>query len=69
MARAAGAGIHADVIDDLKDELLIVFLRRMGGKVSIPVAEVDNTAGLGIALRVVNGVFEFELQEVKSGRD
>jgi hypothetical protein len=26
-ARSAGAGLHADVIDDFKDQLLIAFLR------------------------------------------
>ncbi len=33
---------HAGLIDDLKDQLLIVFLKRMGGKASIPVEEVDD---------------------------
>ena len=44
-ARAAGAGIHADVLDDLKDQLLIVLLKRLAvdGRVSIPVAEIDDT--------------------------
>lgn len=34
---------HAQLIDDLKDQLLIVFLKRLGGSVSIPVKEVDDT--------------------------
>ncbi len=34
---------HARLIDDMKDQLLIVFLKRLGGKLKIPVSEVDNT--------------------------
>lgn len=44
-ARAAGATIHADVIDNLKDQLLLVLIERLGGDITIPVAEVDNTGG------------------------
>lgn len=29
LARNAGAGIHADVLDDFKDQLLVVFLKRL----------------------------------------
>lgn len=59
-AREAGAGIHADVLDDFKDQLLIVFLKRLGGKVSIPVAEVDDTGRDLLAFSVIEGVFHFE---------
>ena len=31
----AGAGLHADVIDDFKDQLLIALLRRLGSKVDV----------------------------------
>lgn len=51
---------HAAVLDDFKDQLLIVFLKRLGGKVSIPLAEVDDTGGDMLAFRVDNGVFHFE---------
>lgn len=34
---------HAQLIDDLKDQLLLVLLNRLGGDVTIPVSEVDNT--------------------------
>ena len=53
--------LHAAVLDDFKDELLIVFLRRLGGKVSIPVVEVDATDGMLLSFNVVNGVFNFSL--------
>lgn len=41
---------HAQIMEDLRDQLLIVFLRRLGGAVSMSVDEVDGTGGL--ALRV-----------------
>lgn len=60
-ARAAGAGVHADVLDDFKDQLLIVFLKRLGGKVSIPLAEVDDTGQDLLAFKIdENRVFHFE---------
>lgn len=62
-ARAAGAGIHADVIDDFKDQLLIAFLRRLGNKVSVPVAEVDETGRFICSFNVENGIFNFTLTE------
>lgn len=34
---------HAAVLDDLKDQLLIVFVKRLGGRVEFPLSEVDDT--------------------------
>lgn len=34
---------HAQAMDDLKDQLLIVFLKRLGGDVTLPVSEIDDT--------------------------
>lgn len=62
-ARAAGAGIHADVVDDFKDQLLIAFMRRLGNKVTIPVQEVDETGRFVLAFNVDGGAFNFELTE------
>jgi len=56
------APVHAAVLDDLKDQLLIVFLRRLGGTVDIPVAEVDATGGYLGAMSISDGVFHFELR-------
>ena len=56
--------IHAAVMDNLKDQLLLVFLRRLGGKLSIPLEEIDNTDSLIMTLRVdKDSVFHFELKQ------
>ncbi len=55
--------LHAAVLDDYKDQLLIAFVRRMGGKVSIPVAEVDQTGRFLLSFSVNDGVFNFVLSE------
>lgn len=65
LARAAGAGIHADVLDDFKDQLLIVFLNRLAdksGNVSVPVLEVDATGALTVSFRIEGGMFHFEVR-------
>lgn len=55
---------HAAVLDDFKDQLLIVLLKRLGGKISIPCAEVDNTYQDLLAFSVdANRVFHFELRK------
>lgn len=59
----ADAPEHAAVIDALKEQLLIVFLKRLGGKVSIPVAEVDDTGSDLLAFNIVDRVFNFELRK------
>jgi hypothetical protein len=66
MARAAGAGIHADVLDDFKDQLLIVFLKRLkaaGQSLDFPVAEVDATGNDLASFSICDGVFHFELSK------
>lgn len=57
------APLHAAVLDDFKDQLLLVFLRRLGGAVDIPVSEIDDTSGLLGAFSVNDGVFHFELRK------
>jgi len=51
MARES-APDHAQLIDDLKDQLLIVLIKRLGGNVQIPVAEIDDTGQDLLALKV-----------------
>lgn len=53
---------HAALMDDLKDQLLIVFLNRLGGDVEIPVHEIDGTGQymLSLALDFENKKFTFK---------
>lgn len=53
---------HAALLENFRHQLLIVFLKRLGGKVSIPVAEIDDTGGDLLAFSVKDGVFNFELR-------
>lgn len=54
---------HAAVLDEFKDQLLICFLKRLGGKVSMPVSEVDDTGGDLLAFNIVGSVFNFEMRK------
>lgn len=62
-AARADAPLHAAVLDDFKDQLLIVLIKRLGGKVTLPVAEVDDTGGNLLAFSVVDGAFHFEVRK------
>jgi len=60
------APIHAEVLDDFKDQLLIAFLRRLVGKdgtFDIAVAEVDETGRYLLAFSVNNMAFHFVLEK------
>jgi len=56
---------HAQAIDDMKDQLLIALIRRLGGKVAIPVSEVDDTGGVVLLFHVDYEEHQlcFELQD------
>lgn len=61
LARAE-AVLHAEVLDDMKDQLLICLLKKLAneqGRVSISVAELDATGRYVVAFSVVNGYFDF----------
>ena len=65
-ARAVSADIHADVLDDLKDQLLVVFLKRlkaMGHSLEFPVTEIDDTGYdlLSFSIDPVTRNFHFQL--------
>ena len=65
-ARAIPGGeLHAAVMDDFKDQLIIVLMKRLAvaGKVSIPVAETDDTGGDMLSFSVNDGVFNFQLSK------
>jgi hypothetical protein len=57
------APAHAAAIDAMKEQLLIVFLKRLGGTASIPVAEIDDTGGDLFAFHVTDRVFHFSIQK------
>ena len=54
----------AQALDDLKDQMLIVLVKRLGGKVVLPVAEVDDTSGDLLDFRIdENRNFIFEARK------
>jgi hypothetical protein len=57
------APLHAAVLDDFKDQLLIAFIRRLGGKISIPVKEVDETGSYVVSFNIENGAFNFVMEK------
>lgn len=62
--QSGGTGLHADVLDDFKDQLMIVFLKRLvdkDGNFSVSVAEVDATGGHLVSFSVNDGVFNFKV--------
>lgn len=63
-AARADSPIHAAVLDDFKDQLLIALVKRLGGDVTIPVADVDDT-GKSVMLMSIDPdkrEFHFHLQ-------
>ena len=56
---------HAQMMEDLRDQLLIAFLRRLNGKVEMPATEIDETGGylLLLSLDPDTRVFTFELRK------
>lgn len=61
-AARADAPEHAEMLDNFKDQLLIAMVVKAGGKLVIPVAEVDATGGWVLAFAVRDGAFHFEAQ-------
>lgn len=56
--------LHASVLDDFKDQLLIVLFKRLAdktGNISIPVAEVDDTGRDLLSFAIRDGVFHFQV--------
>jgi hypothetical protein len=56
---------HAALIENMKDQLLIVFLKRLGGSADISVAEVDATGQdlFAFSLDVDKRSFHFEIRK------
>lgn len=57
--------LHAEALDNLKEQLLIVFLKRLGGNLDIPVAEVDDTGQdlMAFSVDFEKKSFHFELRK------
>ncbi len=51
-AARAAAPEHAAAIDNMKDQLLLVLIKRLGGDVTIPVSEIDDTGGLLLSMQL-----------------
>lgn len=56
---------HAALVEAMKEQLLIVFLKRLGGKIDIPAAEIDATGQDLFCLSVdpQTRVFHFEVRK------
>ena len=65
LAKALGGEEHARLIEDMTEQLLIVLVNRLGGKVSVPVAEIDGTGrfDLLMSLDPATRVFTFQARE------
>jgi hypothetical protein len=56
---------HAALLDDFKNQLVIVLLKRLArdGRVVIPVAEVDDTGQDIVKFSIVDREFRFSLEK------
>ena len=54
---------HQMAIRAMQDQLLIVFVNRLGGEVDIPVSEIDGTGEFGLAFKIdyEKRIFHFEV--------
>lgn len=54
---------HAAVIDNMKDQLILVLIARLGGTLDIPVEEIDGTGDRLLMMSVKGRTFHFELRK------
>lgn len=59
LARELGNHEHADAIDNLKDQLLLVLIKRLGCDIRVPVHEIDATGGLVLSMSMDQHTREF----------
>ena len=66
------APVHAQILDDFKDQLLIVMVKKIrdlqvangsSSIVEIPVSDVDATGSYLLAFGIENNTFQFELRK------
>jgi hypothetical protein len=62
-AAAPDAPAHARAINDLKEQLLIVLVNRLGSEVSIPVEEINETGPYVLVFYAKDGSFEFQVRK------
>lgn len=62
LARAE-APDHAAAIDNMKDQLILVLIARLGGSLDIPGAEIDGTGDRMLLMSVSGRSFHFELRK------
>lgn len=53
---------HRAFMDQVKGQLLIVLVNRLGGAVDLPIPEVDGTGDFNLALSVIDGIIHLETQ-------
>ena len=56
-------GPHGEIAKLITPQLCIVLLKRLGGSVEVPIAEMDDTGGDLMLLALRDGVFHFELEK------
>jgi hypothetical protein len=64
--QSGGSGMHAHVLDDFKDQLMIVLLKRLvdkNGEFSVPVAEIDSTGQYLVYFGVIGDAFSFQVRK------
>lgn len=65
LARPHGP-VHAQVLDDFMDQLVIALLKRLAdgdGNFEIPIAEIDATGSHIVSFSINNGNFHFEVRK------
>jgi hypothetical protein len=55
----------AEAMEDLRDQLLIVFLKRLGGVADVSVEEMDATGGVAMTLELTENPKGFRFEIIK----
>jgi hypothetical protein len=56
--------VHQQVIEAMKDQMLIVLIQRLGGKVEIPIDEVDGTGAFNLTMWLDSDAKKFVFEAV-----
>lgn len=54
---------HGELARMIQPQLCIALMKRLGGTVDMPVAELDDTGGYLLALSLKDGVLHFQLEK------